>query len=137
MALVYLRFVTDKLDEDSGRRQGLFQLISDLEHAHTLAPHEQNQYDQLDVWFRKHLRKPASFTRSSKPHAKKVALSWYKDSAVEQIKKCENFAQLLKLMTCEWLSCKRVDQGLLFMKMPFKWSRNRFKTHLPKSATMY
>lgn len=85
--MVYLRFVIDKLDEDSGRRQGLFQAISDLEHDHALAPHEQNQYDQLYEWFRKHLKKPASFTRSSKPHAKKVALSWYKDSAVEHLKK--------------------------------------------------
>ncbi|TAG25205.1 MAG: hypothetical protein EAZ37_13810 [Burkholderiales bacterium] len=94
--MAYLRFVIDKLDEDSGRRQGLFQAISDLEHAHALAPYEQKQYDELYEWFRKHLRKPASFTRSSKAHAKKVALSWYKDSAIEHLKKMRELCAIVE-----------------------------------------
>jgi 50S ribosomal subunit-associated GTPase HflX len=93
---VYLRFVIDKLDVYSGRRQGLFQAISDLEHPHVLLAREQNQYDQLYERFRKYLKKPISFTRSSKPHAKKVALSWYKDTATEQLKKMRELCAMIE-----------------------------------------
>lgn len=92
---MYLRFVVEKLDHQSGRRQGLFQAISDLEHSHALAPYEQQQYDEIYEWFRKHLKRPSSFTRSSKPHAKKVALSWYKDSATEHLKKMRELSALV------------------------------------------
>jgi predicted transposase YbfD/YdcC len=93
---MFVRFVIHKNDADSGRRQGLFQAVSDLEHDNVLLEHEQEQYDEIYEWFRKHLKKPRSFTRSSKPHAKNVALSWFKDSAVEHIAKMHALAQLLQ-----------------------------------------
>jgi D-alanyl-D-alanine dipeptidase len=93
---MFVRFVIHKNDEGSGRRQGLFQALSDLEYAGALLAHEQEQYDEIYDWFRKRLKKPRSFTRSSKPHAKKVALSWYKDTAVEHIAKMHALAQILQ-----------------------------------------
>jgi len=93
---MFVRFVIHKNDADSGRRQGLFQAVSDLEHDNVLLEHEQEQYDEIYEWLRKHLKKPRSFTRSSKPHAKNVALSWFKDSAVEHIAKMHALAQLLQ-----------------------------------------
>jgi hypothetical protein len=92
---MFVRFVIHRNDEDSGRRQGLFQAMSDLEESGALAPHEQERYDEIYEWFRKNLRKPRSFTRSSKPHAKKVALSWFKDAAVEHIAKMHEVSFIL------------------------------------------
>ena len=91
----YVRFVIPCKDENSGRRQGLFQAISDLEHEGVLLPHEQTVYDEIYEWFRKHLKKPRKLARSSKSQAKKVALSWFKDSASEHIKKMHALAQIL------------------------------------------
>jgi hypothetical protein len=91
-----VRFVIHKNDEDSGRRQGLFQALSDLVHADALLPHEQEQYNEIYEWFRKNLMQPHSFARSSKPHAKKVALSWFKDTAVEHIGKMHVLVQILE-----------------------------------------
>jgi hypothetical protein len=93
---MYLRFVIHRNDEDSGRRLGLFQALSDLEHAGSLLAHEQIVWDDTYEWFRKHLRKPRSFTRSSKPHAKKVAISWFKDSASEHIANMYVLVQVLE-----------------------------------------
>jgi hypothetical protein len=93
---MFVRFVIYKNDEDSGRRQGLFQALSDLEHKSSLLKHEQAQYDEIYEWFRKHLKKPSSFTRSSKPRAKNVALSWFKDTAIEHIAKMHALAQILE-----------------------------------------
>ncbi len=93
---MFVRFVIEKNDDDSGRRQGLFQAVSDLEYDSALLEHEQEQYDDIYDWFRKNLKKPRSFTRSSKPHAKKVALSWFRDSATEHIAKMHALAQILQ-----------------------------------------
>lgn len=93
---MFVRFVIHKNDCDSGRRQGLFQAMSELEDSGTLLEHEQQQYDAIYEWFRHNLHKPHSFSRSSKPHAKNVALSWYKDAAVEHIAKMHAMAQILE-----------------------------------------
>lgn len=94
--MAYVRFVIPRNDNDSGRRQGLFQAVSDLEHEGILLPHEQTTYDEIYNWFRTNLKKPRKLTRSSKPHAKNVALSWFKDSAVEYIKQMHALAQILQ-----------------------------------------
>lgn len=93
---MFVRFVIHENHEDSGRRQGIFQAVSDLEHAGVLLEHEQQQYDEIYEWFRFNLKKPRSFARSSKPHAKNVALSWYKDSAVEHIAKTQGLVEILR-----------------------------------------
>ena len=61
---MFVRFVIHKNDEDSGRRQGLFQALSVLERDGALLGHEQELYDEIYGWFRKRLKKPNSFTRS-------------------------------------------------------------------------
>lgn len=93
---MFVRFVIHENHEDSGRRQGIFQAVFDLEHAGVLLQHEQQQYDEIYEWFRFNLKKPKSFSRSSKPHAKNVALSWYKDSAVEHIAKTQGLVEILR-----------------------------------------
>ena len=53
------------------------------------------EYDDQYEWFRKNLKKPQSFTRSSKPHAKKVAISWFKTHAIEHIARMYELARIL------------------------------------------
>jgi len=93
--MVYVRFVIGRNDENSGRRQGLFQAISDLEHAGVLLAYEQQAYDEIYDWFRKNLKRPRKLARSTKPHAKRVALSWFKDSAREHISRMHALTQIL------------------------------------------
>jgi hypothetical protein len=92
----YLRFVITRLDHESRRRQGLFQAVSDLEHAGALLPGEQAAYDEIYEWFRHHLRKPRNLSRSSRPHARNVALSWFKVTAHEHIQRMHVLASILQ-----------------------------------------
>lgn len=92
----FVRFVIPETDADSGRRQGLFQALADLDDRGELLAEEQRTYDQICNWFRKNLRKPRSFTRSSKPHAKKVALSWFKDTATDHVRRMRELAVILE-----------------------------------------
>jgi hypothetical protein len=92
---VFIRFVIQENDIDSGRRQGLFQALSDLEYENALLPREQRQYDEIYQWFRSNLKKPTRFSRSLKPHAKNVAISWFKDTATEHIAKMRILVSIL------------------------------------------
>lgn len=92
---MFVRFVIHKNDGGSGRRQGIFQAASELEYEGVLLEHEQREYDEIYEWFRHNLKKPRSFSRSSKPHAKNVALSWFKDTAVEHLAKMHALSQIL------------------------------------------
>lgn len=96
MTQTYIRFVVLKKDEDSAKRQGLFQAIRDLGDASSLLPHEEAAADQIRDWFNDNLEKPSTFSRSSRPHAKGIAISWFKDSAVEHIQKIYGLVYLLR-----------------------------------------
>lgn len=85
--MAFVRFVVHRNDPDSGRRQGLFQALGELDDRGELGPEEHATYTETRDWFRRHLRKPRSFTRSSKPHAKRVAISWFKDTAEQHIRR--------------------------------------------------
>lgn len=92
---MFVRFVIHQNDPDSGRRQGLFQALTDLDHGGVLDSHQIELYDEVYDWFKTNLRKPRSFTRSSKPHAKKVALSWFRSTATAHIAKMRVLAHIL------------------------------------------
>ena len=94
--MYYIRFVIHANDDRSGRRKGLFHAMSDLQDSGELLGYEQEQYDEIYEWFRKNLKKPRSFTRSSKPNAKKVALSWFKDTASQHIARMHEVAHILR-----------------------------------------
>jgi hypothetical protein len=91
-----IRFVIHSNGEDSGRRQGLFQAMKALETSGVLFHYEQERYDEIRGWFNKNLERPTSFARSSKPHAKNVALSWFKDSATAHIAKMHELVFILR-----------------------------------------
>ena len=92
----YVRFVINDRDRDSGRRQGVFQALGELDDRKALTPGEQLTCDETYQWFRKNLRRPRRFTRSSKPHAKKVAVSWFKDTASRHVEKMRILAGILE-----------------------------------------
>ncbi len=92
---MFLRFVIANKDPDSARRQGLFQTMATLRDSGALTIDEEASYKQIYEWFTKNLKKPTSFTRSSKPHAKKVALSWFKTGATEHVSRMREVVAIL------------------------------------------
>lgn len=93
---MFTRFVVHTNDEDSGRRQGLFQALAKLHAEGRLAGHHRDAYLEIQDWFRLHLARPDSFARAVRPHAKKVALSWFKDSAAEHIRQMRRASFILE-----------------------------------------
>jgi len=94
--VAFIRFVVGLIDEDSGRRLGLFHAISELRKTGELLPHEESACAEISDWFSDNLKKPASFSRSARPHAKNVAISWFRDSAKEHIRRMHALSQILR-----------------------------------------
>ena len=92
---MYIRFVVNRKDEDSGRRIGLFHVSRELRESNLLSEFEEDQLLAIRNWFNENLEKPEAFARSKKPHAKGVAISWFKDSAQEHISKMYEITAIL------------------------------------------
>jgi hypothetical protein len=92
---MYVRIIIQRTDNNSNQRQGFFQAMAELKAKRELSSHEEAHYSDIYKWFQKNLRRPRSFTRSSKPHAKKVAISWFKESATDHIDKMREVAGIL------------------------------------------
>ena len=92
---MFMRFAVHKSDEDSGRRQGIFIALSELRDAGSLVDHEQREYESAIKWFNANLEKPQSFSRSSRPHVKNVAISWFKDTAADHIARMNTLVHIL------------------------------------------
>lgn len=93
---MFIRFVIGSLDEDSGRRQGLFQAGETLVLSGQMAGADLEYLEVLRDWFRSHLPVPTRFAVSAKPHAKAQALSWFRDTAVEHIEQMREFQRVLE-----------------------------------------
>ncbi len=93
---MFIRFVIHDLDVGSGRRQGLFQALDNLDLSGRLNAADKHAYIAARDWFRANLKTPNSFSRASRPHAKRVALSWFKDTASEHIRQMYGMAEILK-----------------------------------------
>lgn len=87
----------------------MFQALSEIHDGGRLAAHELAAYEEVRDWFRKHLPVPPTFSRSRKPSAKKVALSWFKPSASEHIARMRKMAAILEMhgVTVEILKQER------------------------------
>jgi hypothetical protein len=93
---VYIRFVTAKRDEQSGRRQGLFYAAYGLADGGGLSADELADLDEVHDWFSRNMSEPTRASWSPRPHAKAQALSWFKESAARHVSRMRTLQALLE-----------------------------------------
>ncbi len=95
---MYVRFVVSQIDAESGQPLGVFQAIHGLCYHGRLSSREQQQDEEIGRWFDKHLEKPTRFTAAKAPYYRKKnrAISWFKDSAREHIKRIRELVVILE-----------------------------------------
>lgn len=91
----YVRFVCDAIDKDSGRRRGVFQAAFALLDANELPADDREALDALRGWFSAHLAKPDRFARGRRTHAAHRAISWFKASATEHVRRIRAMCAIL------------------------------------------
>ena len=92
---MYLRFVIEKNDEESGRKKGLFIAMDELIQDSTLYDYEIKMPEDIYEWFKKNLRVPRVQSAQSNKYRKPMAISWFKSSATDHIEKMRQYAQIL------------------------------------------
>lgn len=75
---MFVRFVIDQLDPDSGERLGLFQAMYGLSDGGALDAFEAARWKALDAWFTRHLPRPGRMARSTRAGARSQAISWFR-----------------------------------------------------------
>ena len=93
---MFVRFVVNEIDPDSGVRQGLYQAVSRLRDSAEISAADCDLLDEINEWFSKNLEKPTQLSISRRPHGKAQAISWFKASAAAHIQRMRQFASVLK-----------------------------------------
>jgi hypothetical protein len=92
---VYVRFVVDEIDENSGVELGIFQAMFRLWRAGKLSRAEAAWWAEIEAWFGLKLDEPDRLARSRRRGANKCAISWFKVSAKDHIRRAREVAALL------------------------------------------
>lgn len=90
----YVRFVVQRVDEDSCRRRGLFVALGVLANSGDLFDHERERYRDCLGWFDVHLARPLRFARAKRSHPRAIAISWFKPGATEHIERMRAMAAI-------------------------------------------
>lgn len=93
---MFIRFVTNNRDAQSGRRQGLFYAAYELEESGVANSRDVEALAEIHHWFAKNLCEPTRAAVSSRPHAKNQALSWFKECAKEHVSRMREMQRILE-----------------------------------------
>jgi len=93
---MYIRFVSNNRDAQSGRRQGLFYAAYELEASGAASPGDIAALAEIHDWFGKNLREPTRASISARPHARAQALSWFKETATEHVSRMRDMQRILE-----------------------------------------
>ena len=92
---MFLRFVVNEIDPDSGRRREIIHAAAELRDGHAISPDDRSRLRALMCWFDEHLERPERFNVSARPRARATALSWFKDSAKDHVARAWEIAEVL------------------------------------------
>jgi hypothetical protein len=92
---VFVRFVVEEIDPDSGVEQGIVQAIYRLWRSGALSVHEEAWWEEIRAWLNVDLEAPDRLARSRRPGANACAISWFKASATDHIARARELASLL------------------------------------------
>ena len=92
---MYLRLSVHEKDNISGVGRGLFTAMGILNDENVLLDHEAELYAETLRWFAKNLLVPKVLSGSNH-HNRPGAISWFKDTATEHIRRMRQLAQILE-----------------------------------------
>ena len=105
---MYVRFVINEIDENTGVERGIIQAMFRLWRSGALSAHEEAWWADIRSWLNLDLDEPDRLARSRRPGAHACAISWFKASAADHITRAREVCALLaqhdistKMLTAE------------------------------------
>jgi hypothetical protein len=93
---IYVRFVVNQRDANSGRRQGLFQATGASRDSGVLGREDWDRLAAAREWLNHYLERPSRLVVSRRPHAKAQAISWFKNPANNHIAQMRELQHILE-----------------------------------------
>lgn len=94
--MMFVRYVVSERDSRSNQPMGIFTALYRLERDGKLASHELEWFHETEEWFDGRLGRPDRLSRSGRPDALPLAITWLKMSATEHVSKMRELAVLLE-----------------------------------------
>ena len=94
-AELFIRFATDRTDEDTQRPVGVFSVAYQLLREDEIAEYQQNEIRTALDWFQNNLSVPERFSKSRKPHRESKGVCWFKAEAIECMRNVRHLIQLI------------------------------------------
>lgn len=92
---MYIRFATDRLDDETGKPVGVFAVAYQLLENDSLAEYQYEEIRTTLNWFKTNLPIPSRFTRSRRLHREGKGICWFKADAVDCMRHVRYLAQLV------------------------------------------
>ena len=83
---MYLRFITEFKNEWGEQDTGVFQALGYLIRSEQVFEYDRQRLNEIREWFNCELDRPKRFNKHSNKNKANVAISWYKDTAIQHLK---------------------------------------------------
>jgi hypothetical protein len=93
---MFIRFVTDQPDEDTGIPVGVFAIAYRLLDNTEVDDCERTEIRKTLDWFKTNLPIPKRFVRSRKPHRQDRGICWFKSDAIECVTNIRYLVHLVR-----------------------------------------
>ena len=132
---MFLRFIIHERHPRSNESRGLFSAAWKLSNSRELLPWEEARWQELATWFGTYLPQPESAARSSRPNAPDRAIFWFRASAVEQISRMREVAQLLEHHGIQTTVLQTERPGYIVYEDEFQVAAEPFRSELNAAAS--
>jgi len=125
--LVFIRFVSGEIDEDSRVAAGLFCAIHSVGETSFMPRHDRELLRELEGWFDEHLKSPVK--RLPRRYNYELAVSWFKPTAHEHLARAWEMVAILErndvliwtIKTREMGPIYYEDEAQIFALPPRRW----------------
>ena len=110
---MYLRFITQFKNETGEYESGVFQASEFLRLNSNTFNYDKESLTRIKYWFSANLDRPDRFSKSKSKNPHNNALSWFKDSATEHLKRMYEIKEILERYEIQVEVVKRENPGYI------------------------
>ncbi len=125
---MYIRFITQFINEDREAETGIFQALRHIRDNSLTHNDDVHKLKVLTGWFNVNLDKPTRFSNAGNKSPAAISLSWFKDIAKEHLLKINELIEILEKydLIVERLTTK--NPGYIVFQDEYQISAVPFKT---------
>jgi len=119
---MYLRFISSYTNEWDEPSTGVFQALGHLIRDEDVFEYDRVRLKEIRTWFNVHLERPTKFNKTSNKNKSYVAISWFKDTAIEHLERMYDLIPIYENYDLRIETIKRGNPGYVVFEDEFQIS---------------